>query len=205
MQIQAGELIADAFQIGQLGVFTYIQIGELVVGAVQFSQLGVFTYIQTGELVVVTVQIGQLSILAHIKVGKIPAVAVQLFQIREIFNAGQVADVSCTVENDSGYFFPLGLAENAIFVIINSLLPQILTEVFIREVGRVNGDIARFIRLRGAGRRGGQGCNPFRQHRCAQRQGECTCHSGSADALNELVQIHKTPPLSRKGKTYPPP
>ena len=135
----------------------HTDVGELVVGAVQFSQLGVFTYIQTGELVVVTVQIGQLSILAHIKVGKIPAVAVQLFQIREIFNAGQVADVSCTVENDSGYFFPLGLAENAIFVIINSLLPQILTEVFIREVGRVNGDIARFIRLRGAGFRSGQG------------------------------------------------
>ena len=45
----------------------------------------------------------------------------------------------------------------------------------------------------------------FRQHRCAQRQGECSCYSGSADASNELVQIHKTPPLGRKGKAYPPP
>ena len=120
---------------------------------------------------------------------------VQLFQIREKFNAGQVFDMSIN-DVELGHAIQLILTEGAAVVLV-AIVRHKAAEVFIREVGRVNGDAARFC--------SGQGCGPFRQHRCAQRQGECSCHSGSADASNELVQIHKTPPLSRKGKAYPPP
>ena len=168
----------------------------------QFGQTGVPAYIQAGELIFIADQPFQLGILAHIQLGQLVLRAVQIFQFREELNAGQVFDAH-TEDIDHGYFFQLGLAEGAVAVRVK--LFHILEEFCIREVGRVNADIARFIPLRGAGFRSGQGCGPFRQHRCAQRQGECSCHSGSADASNELVQIHKTPPLGRKGKAYPPP
>ena len=108
------------------------------------------------------------------------------------------------IDVELGHAIQLSLTEGAVAVLVASEL-HIGDEMIIREVGQVNADIARFIQLRGAGFRSGQGCGPFRQHRCAQRQGECSCHSGSADASNELVQFHKTPPLSRKGKAYPHP
>ena len=159
----------------------------------QFGQTGVPAYIQAGELIFIADQPFQLGILAHIQLGQLVLRAVQIFQFREELNAGQVFDAH-TEDIDHGRV-PLFLTEGAAVVCVDYFL-HILEEVCVREVGWVNGDAARFC--------SGQGRNPFRQHRCAQRQGECSCHSGSADASNELVQIHKTPPLSRKGKIYPP-
>ena len=194
-QIKTSEMVGLAVQHGQRGVLAQIKAGELVEGTVQLGQRGVLAQIKAGELVGLAVQLGQLSVFAHIQTGEIVVFTVQLIQIREKFNAGQVFDISM-IDDELGHAIQLSLTEGAVAVLVASEL-HIGDEMIIREVGRVNGDAARFC--------SGQGRSPFRQHRCAQRQGECTCHSGSADALNELVQIHKTPPLSRKGKTYPPP
>ena len=193
--IQTGERVEGTVQLGQRSVLTQVKAGELVDLAIQLGQRGVLAQIKTSELVELAVQLGQLSVFAHIQTGEIIVFTVQLFQIREKFNAGQVFDISIS-DVELGHAIQLSLTEGAVAVLVASEL-HIGDEMIIREVGRVNGDAARFC--------SGQGRNPFRQHRCAQRQGECTCHSSSADALNELVQIHKTPPLSRKGKTYPPP
>ena len=192
-----------AIQLGQRGVLAQIKAGELVEGTVQLGQRSVLTQVKAGELVGLAVQHGQISVFAHIQTGEIIVFTVQLFQIREKFNAGQVFDISM-IDDELGHAIQLILTEG-VAVVLAAIERHTVAEVFIREVGQVNADIARFIQLRGAGFRSGQGCGPFRQHRCAQRQGECSCHSGSADASNELVQFHKTPPLSRKGKAYPPP
>ena len=193
--IQTGERVEGTVQLGQRSVFAQVKAGEMVVLAIQLGQLSVFAQVKAGEMVVLAVQHGQLSVFAHIQTGEVIVFTVQLFQIREKFNAGQVFDISM-IDDEHGHVIQLILTKGVVVVLV-AIERHTVAEVFIREVGWVNGDAARFC--------SGQGRSPFRQHRCAQRQGECSCHSGSADASNELVQIHKTPPLSRKGKAYPPP
>ena len=185
-QVKAGELVEGTVQLGQRSVLTQVKAGELVVLAIQLGQRGVLAQIKAGELVGLAVQLGQLSVFAHIQTGEIVVFTVQLIQIREKFNAGQVFDISM-IDVELGHAIQLILTEGAVVVLVATEL-HIGDEIIIWEVGRVNGDAARFIPLRGAGFCSGQGRSPFRQHRCAQRQGECTCHSGSADALNSSFE-----------------